>query len=290
MQTAAVPAADVTISIPCHRSGPYIAQAVESLLGQTYRNLTVVVVNDGDPDPPWPLLAHLGDPRLVRFDLSANYGRYFADAVVLEWTTSPYFLVQDSDDWSDPKRVETLLLELRRQHAGAAVSARLVEGVGASQEVQQWPLVGTPLADRMEHRINHQGLFRVDALRRVGGFHPGFRIGYDTLLMNLLEMVDRVVAVDTPLYYARVRPGSLTTSPDTGFGSRQRAAAHGRLERLYTHALQVYRRYLTGATGADELAGAIRRLVLGSSRPADVAALRTEVTRLSRVRSPVNGR
>src|SRR5205823_2598859 len=160
------------------------------------------VVNDGDPASPWPLLDHIDDPRLVRFDLDRNRGRYFADQVVLEATGDPFYLVQDADDWSEPTRVERLLGELRRCHAAGAVSARRLAGAGGAPRIERWPRLGAPLAPTMEHRATQQGLFRTDALRRIGGFHPGFRIGYDTLLINLLEMLHRVVAVDAPLYHA----------------------------------------------------------------------------------------
>src|SRR5262245_35812210 len=96
-QTSPPHAQRVTVSIPYFRCKPYICRAVESILEQTYHHLTVVVVNDGDPEPPWDQLAHIDDPRLVRFNLAANYGRYFVDAVVLNATPDLYFVVQDAD-------------------------------------------------------------------------------------------------------------------------------------------------------------------------------------------------
>src|SRR5690606_4514374 len=95
----------VVVSIPCFGCHRYIARSVESILQQTYTDIQVVVVNDGDPRPPWEALSHIDDPRLVRFSLPENYGPYFAHAVVLAATSSPYFLVQDADDWSDPERI-----------------------------------------------------------------------------------------------------------------------------------------------------------------------------------------
>src|SRR5262249_32935231 len=84
----------VTVSIPYYRCKPYIRKVVESILDQTHWELQLIVVNDGDDQPPWAELAHISDPRLVQFDLRANHGRYFADAVVLNAVDSPYFAVQ----------------------------------------------------------------------------------------------------------------------------------------------------------------------------------------------------
>src|SRR5208282_5726799 len=95
----------------------------ESLLTQTHRSLTVVVINDGDLDPPWARLAHIWDPRLVRFNLNANHGPYFATAVALNATSASFLLIQDADDWSSPNRVEVLLSNLQEHHTDFAFSA-----------------------------------------------------------------------------------------------------------------------------------------------------------------------
>jgi hypothetical protein len=267
----------VTVSVPYHGARPYLAQAVQSILAQTHRELTVVVVNDGDPESPWPHLDHIDDRRLVRFELDRNRGRYFADQVVLEATGDPLFLVQDADDWSEPTRVERLLVELRRAHAAGAVSARWL---GGSARVEHWPQLGTPLTARMMHRATQQGLFRTDALREVGGFHPGFRIGYDTLLINLLEMLGRVVAVDPPLYHARIRPGSLTTDPSTRWGSSLRNQAVRRLDSIYARAFGHYQRYLEGSCDAIQLGISVQDIVRGTTDRADAAAVRDQAEQL----------
>ena len=273
----------VTAAVPYRAARSYVAQAVESLLAQTHRELTVVVLNDGDPASPWPLLDHLDDRRLVRFDLDRNRGRYFADQVVLAATTDPFYLVQDADDRSEPARVERLLDELRRHHAHAAISSRRLVTASGQSQVERWSKLGAPLTPSMEHRATQQGLFRTDALRSVGGFHPGFRIGFDTLLINLLEMTGRVVAVDAALYHARIRPGSLTSAPATRWGSASRLAAVRRLETLYGRAYRRYQEYLDGSGDETGLADSIRGLVADSTEPADAAAVHEQAARLRRL-------
>jgi glycosyltransferase involved in cell wall biosynthesis len=255
----------VTVSIPYHRCRPYIRQAVQSILDQTHRDLTVVVVNDGDPEPPWDLLADIHDPRLVRFDLGSNRGRYFADDVVLGATTSPYYLVQDADDWSEPDRIERLLRKLQSDRADAAFSA-LYSHTGGRLEprrpsILRYPELSRPLTRLLEHRTSHVGLFRTAALRRVGGYYGGFRIGYDTLLVSLLLMTGRPTYLERPLYHRLRRDESLTMSSVTGLRSAQRMEAWRQLRVMYTEALQAYQRQRAGQFDRDALAARIRRVV-----------------------------
>jgi glycosyltransferase involved in cell wall biosynthesis len=281
----------VTAAVPYFGCKDYVARAVESLLRQTHSNLTVVVVNDGDPDPPWDRLARLDDPRLVRFDLRHNRGRYFADAVVLAATTSPYFLVQDADDWSEPRRVELLLRKLREEHAAGAVSAHRRHLPGSPRRpprTLEFPGLSRPLTERLEHRSNHQGLFATEALRRVGGFHAGFRIGYDTFLMNALLMVGRIAYLGTPLYNSLVREGSLTSARATGLRSPLRLQITSELAEMYRTVFLSYRQYLEGGIEAEALAERIRALVHDqtANQAAEVAA---EAERLRRLLAAPRG-
>src|SRR5258708_34328454 len=102
----------ITACVPYFRCNSHIRRAVESLLVQTQQNLRVVIINDGDPNPPWDCLADIDDSRLVRTTLTSNRGPYFATSVVLNATPDQYLLIQDADDWSAPGRVSRLLSQM----------------------------------------------------------------------------------------------------------------------------------------------------------------------------------
>jgi glycosyltransferase involved in cell wall biosynthesis len=274
----------VTVTIPYARCREYVVQAVESILAQTHANLRLVVVSDADPTPPWDLLAHVDDPRLLRFELPENRGRYFADAVVVAATPDPLYLVQDADDWSDPERLAKLLVRLREEHAQGAVSAAFNHhkaGEGAAKLKDYFPLRGESLTPDNLHRVNHHGLFRVAALRRVGGYYGGQRIGYDTLLGNFLLMTGHVAYVDEPLYHRRLRSDSLCSSPDTGMGTPARRAAGLALQESYGEAYLHYLDYRQGSIDDETLAARIRRIRDQRVSSEDQAALQREATRLA---------
>jgi glycosyltransferase involved in cell wall biosynthesis len=273
----------VTVSIPYFRTREQIVRAVESILAQTYANLRLVVVNDGDPEPPWDLLAHIDDPRLVRFDLSTNRGRYFADAVVVEATPDTLHLVQDSDDWSEPDRLATLLEAMQGSGAHAIVSAGFNHHEGESVPIERWdhfPARGRPLTPDNDHRLNHVGLFSVSALRAIGGYYGGERIGYDTLIGNLLLMTGEVGYVDKPLYHRLIRKGSLTLSPDTGIGTPARQAVGRSLYEVYREVYGLYLAQREGTISRDDLARRIRAIHDRRVTAADRTSLRDAARRL----------
>jgi glycosyltransferase involved in cell wall biosynthesis len=273
----------VTVSIPFHGTRDLVVRAVESILGQTYANLRLIVMNDGDPTPPWDLLRDIDDPRLVRFDLPVNRGRYFADAIVIEATPDALHLVQDSDDWSEPDRLEALLAEMRGSDAVGIVSAGYdhdEDGHGSVQQGSHFPARGRALTPDNDHRLNHVGLFSVPALRAIGGYFGGERIGYDTLIGNLLLMIGEIGYVDRPLYHRLFRNGSLTLNPETGMGTPLREAVGRSLYEVYREAYGQYEARQAGTISRHELARRIRTIVEGRVGADDRAAIRAAAGRL----------
>lgn len=271
----------VTVSMPYWRTPATLRTAVTAVLAQTYRDLRLVVVNDGDRQTrPWELLADITDPRLLRVDLPANRGRYFCDAAVLQACDTPWFAVHDSDDEATPVWLEWLIRAAADNGWDACVAPQTVVSVDGVARLEP---VGKLLPSRrLRHVAHHAAVYRTQALRDVAGPHPGFRIGYDTLLLNLLLMRHSVGEIDRPVYTRRIRPGSLTTSPDTGTGTQARRVARRELERLHSLAWQI------GPYAAIRPTMEVETLAeVGSA--ADVIRARWEETPVTVLREPVWG-
>jgi glycosyltransferase involved in cell wall biosynthesis len=279
----------VTVSIPYFQCKQYICKAVESILGQNHTNLTLVVVNDGDDNPPWDQLTYIDDPRLVRFDMRSNHGRYFADTVVLNATTDNYLVIQDADDWSEPDRISILLEILREDHSNGVVSAIYswkTKDIGViSKDKVSFSTMNRPLLHKLEFRANHFGIFRTEALRNIGGFYGGFRISYDRLLINLLIMTGNLSYIDEPLYNRLLRPDSLSNSATTGMKSAMRKEVKRQLQDIYSEAFELYIEYLSGHIEAQTLSKLIRQICLRYITPKDSADLTEESNRLRAILS-----
>lgn len=225
----------LVVSMPTYRTPrELLDRAIDSVLQQTHRGLRLVVVNDGGE----PLRRLPRSKRLVVYTLPRNYGRYFADAVVTraiavepDWVWS----VHDADDWSERDRYANLLPHM---HEGAVMSSYWRD---RSQRGKRTKILQQPVRDRLLNprpgftHIGHwvAGLYTSERVQRAGGIHPGFRVGFDTQFVRMVAMTGPINVVDMPQYWwCRRNAGSLTTSPDTRFGSPHRVAAKKRLMAL----------------------------------------------------------
>lgn len=227
----------VTVSMPYWRCQDTVRRAVDAVLAQTYTDLILYVVNDGDDEtPPWDELADITDPRLIRVDLPVNRGRYFADAAVLASATTPWFAVHDADDWAEPFWLDHLVFAAAVGDLVAAFGYQAVHRPNRATTIEQVSLPFEAGPGNMRHLAHHAGVYRTTVAQRLGG-HPGYRIGFDTLMVNMMAMLGPIGAVAQVLYHRTVREGSLTTDPSTRLGSRTRQQVRKALNRLYVQAM-----------------------------------------------------
>lgn len=269
----------ITVSAPYFGCRAFLRRAVESILAQTHADLTLIVLNDGEQPAPWDLLADIKDRRLVRFDLDANRGRYFADAVALSATSDRYFMIQDADDWSSLDRAELLYEALRENYADAAFSAinRYTAGTWRKHSTPQCILPPLP---RLTPVAYHFGLYRTESLRAIGGYYGGFRFAYDTVIAGLLSLTARLAYVGVPLYHHDPREGSLSSSPDTGMASEARKEVLAKLEVIYERAYAAFCEYTAGRCGLDELRRLTAAAASANVTAEDARALTVQSDRL----------
>src|SRR5690606_27010176 len=139
------------------------------------------------------------------------------------------------------------LERLVAEDAGAALSACYRTDARGRRRLEAFPDAGQAPTPAFRHRAHHVGLFRREALLGVGGPYGGFRIGYDTLLVNFALMAGRVAYVRQPLYTYRYRPGSLAHAAGSGLQSAERRGVARTLRGLYGEAYAHYERHRAGA-------------------------------------------
>ena len=88
-----------SIIMPCYNSETYVADAVESLLKQTYYNWELIVVNDGSTDNTLDILNNFADKdKRIKVYSKKNGGYATAINFGLDRIAGDYFLMLGSDD------------------------------------------------------------------------------------------------------------------------------------------------------------------------------------------------
>lgn len=115
----------ISVIIPVYKAESYMGKCMDSVLNQTYRNLEIILVDDGSPDRSGELCDRYAqeDPR-VRVIHKKNGGAADARNHGLDAASGDYIAFIDSDDWVETDMYECLMRELQKNHAKLCVCGR----------------------------------------------------------------------------------------------------------------------------------------------------------------------
>ena len=107
---------DVSVVIPCYNAGQYLTRSVESILAQTFRNIKIIIVNDGSNDKiTLKILKKLKKNKRIQVINKKNSGLSAARNSGIKVCNSKYILMLDADDWLRLDAIEIFFKLLRKK-------------------------------------------------------------------------------------------------------------------------------------------------------------------------------
>ncbi|TWT89737.1 Chondroitin synthase [Pseudobythopirellula maris] len=132
----------VSIIVPIYNSVAYLAQALESALGQTHARLEVIAVDDGSSDSPESVIERFQDDPRLRFLRQENAGPHAARNHGVSLAGGDYIAFLDADDWWLPEKLSKQLARFEgREGLGVVYSGRdWCDAEGRLYDTDQAPL------------------------------------------------------------------------------------------------------------------------------------------------------
>ena len=109
----------VTVLIPCYNAMPFLSEALESIINQTYTNLEILCINDGSTDETGDVLEEYAkkDKRIRVIHNDSNLKLIATLNKGIELAKGEYIARMDADDISLNNRIEKLLKEIDKSKA-----------------------------------------------------------------------------------------------------------------------------------------------------------------------------
>lgn len=227
----------ISVIVPVYKVETYLDTCVASILGQTYENLELILIEDGSPDKSGALCdAWAAKDSRVKVIHQKNGGGGLARNVGLDMAKGQLIAFVDSDDYIAPDMF-ACLYGLLQQGADIAEcgyvdvfddNAIFPEGEGAVSFASAEEALRENIYDRAYRQLIWNKLYRREMIADIR-FPVGTKIDDEFFTYKVLGNAKRLAHCDRVLYAYRQQPDSVMHE---GYSLRRLEGLQAKLERL----------------------------------------------------------
>ena len=217
----------ITVIVPVYNVENYLRKCLDSIIAQTYKNIEIIVVNDGSTDASGQICQEYTqiDNRIVYIE-KENGGLSEARNVGLDKMTGSYVTFIDSDDWAELDYVEILYKKIIEYQADISVGNYY--SYNEDEETYYFHIYGDSYYEKVYDNISiFENLYESQEMKSFAlisawgklykaklfdylRFEKG-KLGEDGYFNQKMYLsVNKVVYLNKGLYAYRQRSGSIT--------------------------------------------------------------------------------
>ncbi len=198
----------VSVIIPCYNLGPYLDEAVDSVLSQTYEDYEIVIIDDGSTDPETVARVRAQEHKGCKVFLTENQGLPKTRNFGISNASGRFICCLDADDKYHPRFLQECVKALDADSELGFVTTR-VKVFGQSQAY--WPCSDyDPGKLTVENVVHVASLFRRSCWEEVGGYATNLTGFQDwNFWISIVARGYRWALVKRPLFLYRDREGSM---------------------------------------------------------------------------------
>ena len=96
----------VSVLIPVYNGAPFLKEALDSILNQTFTDFELILLNDASPDNSEEIIKQYNDDRIRYYRNKKNLGISASRNKLMDLAQGEYWVIMDNDDISLPFRLE----------------------------------------------------------------------------------------------------------------------------------------------------------------------------------------
>src|SRR5574344_589398 len=170
----------ISVIVLAYNAEKDIEKCLRSILNQTYKNLEVIIINDGSTDSTSHIIKNIADER-VRLIERENKGTYYSRVEGYKISNGNYIAFVDSDDYIEETYIETLYNSLISYNADIAHCL--------NKELKNGKVISNPKSDRRIYTLTNDEFYR--ELYNTIEFNPVWKQLYKKELLSDIESIDK---------------------------------------------------------------------------------------------------
>lgn len=173
----------VSVVIATRNYGRFLAGAIDSVLMQTWKDLELLVIDDGSTDNTGEVLQPFQSDSRVHYHRTDGLGQSRAKNLGIQLSRASLIAFLDGDDEWLPHKLERQLPLFRNSHVGVVYGKRvIVDELGNPLASSDTPLAGGDLSDVLLERnpiCFSSVIVRREVFETVGTFDPNLQLAID---------------------------------------------------------------------------------------------------------------
>jgi len=131
----------ISVIVPIYNVEKYLERCIESIIGQTYQNLEIILVDDGSPDNCGKICdAYMKKDERIKVIHKENGGLSDARNAGQKIATGEYISFIDSDDYIDKDMYQYMIEEMKRANAEIAICGTKIEFENGKMIIKSNPI------------------------------------------------------------------------------------------------------------------------------------------------------
>lgn len=232
----------ISVIVPVYNVEKYLKRCVDSIVNQTYKNLEIILVDDGSKDKSGAICDEYEkiDNR-VKAIHKQNGGVCSARNMALQEAKGEWIAFIDSDDWIELNYFEELYncaIELNSDIVICGYNRvtenkkESINNSGKIIELNSREFLIKLLNPQTGYGFCHMKLYKRDSIKDII-FNTSLKVGEDALFNEMVaQNVKRVCLVEKNLYNYRINPNSVVRKYDLEYANK------------YLKSMEVNREYL----------------------------------------------
>ena len=210
----------ISVIIPVYNVGPFLPECLDSIINQSYKNLEIIIVNDGSTDGSRDICEkyRLMDSRIKLIN-QKNSGAAKARNVGIDNSSGKFLSFIDSDDYIHKDMIKILYDNIKKFNADISFCDYSIDKNEVLKNPTSIPIV-LPEYEMFSRLYGKNGDKIISAcvkLHKKELFNnikfPAGKIYEDTFIIHkLIDVSKKIVYVGDKLYFYRMRSGSVTHS------------------------------------------------------------------------------
>lgn len=146
----------VSVIMPVYNDAPYLCEAIDSILGQSFSKLELIILNDASTDQTEEIVLGYNDERLKYYKYTTNRGPSRRRNEGIDCAKGEYVAFMDGDDISEPQRIQRSVDAFSKDPALGIIGSQ-AQLFSENGNIEQWLFPVTH--DKIMARLFFRGAF-----------------------------------------------------------------------------------------------------------------------------------